>query len=456
MKEIKKNHQKDTQTQDEARLEAALEAMKAEKGSAYDPAKVNLAELERRSGITRAKLRRLKENGFVFTQHHRKGQKAKHTVLSDYTEALDDLLRSGVFNSAVCMERLREKGYAGSLTVLKEYIASHKHLVPAQRQTVAPQGLRARRYATVPGEAFQMDWGFTNAIDRTGSKFSIACFAMVCHHCGSGYIEFFTNARQENLFIGMIHAFRYLGVPEFVLTDNMKSVVLHRDMDGRPVWQKDYEAFMKTVGFGTKLCKPRHPYTKGKVERLVRFVKDNFLAGRTFYNITDLNRRAFDWCEKQNGVFRKSSLGVPRELHSRSCAAKVHMIDDSTELELYLCPLRKISFDGFVNYEGLRFGVPYVYAGKTVRVKRADKTLYIYSDDLAQLLVTHEITWNPRDRYCKDQFAQAEMPEESPSVPIRTHIRLRETETSSVTSSVERDSASAFEKFNFEKEARRR
>ena len=102
---------------------------------------------------------------------------------------------------------------------MKEYIASHKHLVPAPRQTVAPQGNRARRYVTVPGEAFQMDWGFTNAIDRTGSKFSVACFAMVCHHCGSGYIEFFTNARQENLFIGMIHAFRYLGVPEFVLTD---------------------------------------------------------------------------------------------------------------------------------------------------------------------------------------------------------------------------------------------
>ena len=33
---------------------------------------------------------------------------------------------------------------------------------------------------------------------------------------------------------------------------------------------------MKNLGFETKLCKPRHPFTKGKVERLVRFVKDNF------------------------------------------------------------------------------------------------------------------------------------------------------------------------------------
>lgn len=450
MKDIK--GAKETQ-QEKDRLVAALEAIKAEKGTAFDPAKVNLAELERRSGISRAKLRRLKENGFVFTPHRRKGQKAQHTVLSGFTEALDDLLRQGVSNSAVCLERLRDKGYAGSLTVLKTYIASHKHLVPAARQIVAPQGKRARRYATAPGEAFQMDWGFTNAIDCFGSKFCIACFAMVCHHCGSGYIEFFTNAKQENLFIGMIHAFRHLGVPEFVLTDNMKSVVLHRDMDGRPVWQKDYEAFMKTVGFGTKLCQPRHPYTKGKVERLVRFVKDNFLAGRTFYNITDLNRRALEWCETQNGVFHKSVLGVPRELHSRLCTAKVHQIADSPELELYLCPQRKISFDGFVNYEGRRFGVPYTYAGKSARVKRTDKTLYIYSDDLSQLLVTHEITWNPRDRYCKDQFAPADMPnmpEEGPSVPVRAQIRLHEPSSNED----ERGSVSAFEKFNFEKEAR--
>ena len=119
---------------------------------------------------------------------------------------------------------------------------------------------------------------------------------MICHHCGQCYIEFFPNAKQENLFIGILHAFRYMGVPKYVLTDNMKSVVIKRDYEGHPVWQKDYEDFMKAVGFQTRLCKPRHPFTKGKVERLVRFVKDNFLPGRTFLDVTDLNRSALDWC----------------------------------------------------------------------------------------------------------------------------------------------------------------
>lgn len=90
----------------------------------------------------------------------------------------------------------------------------------------------------------------------------------------------------------MIHAFLFMGVPRHVLTDNMKSVVTGRDAQGHPIWQKDYEIFMGNLCFLTKLCKPRHPFTKGAVERLVRFVKENFLPGRIFNELTDLNYEA--------------------------------------------------------------------------------------------------------------------------------------------------------------------
>ena len=57
----------------------------------------------------------------------------------------------------------------------------------------------------------------------------------------------------------------------------MRSVVLHCKLNVHPVWQKDYEAFMHTVRFDTKLCNPGHPLTKGAAERLDRFVKENYL-----------------------------------------------------------------------------------------------------------------------------------------------------------------------------------
>ena len=83
----------------------------------------------------------------------------------------------------------------------------------------------------------------------------------------------------------------------------MKSVVIRRNLEGHPLWQKDYKVFMETIGFKTKLCKPRHPFTKGKVERLIRSVKDNFLAGRVFGTITELNLEAIGWCNRQNSIY---------------------------------------------------------------------------------------------------------------------------------------------------------
>ena len=426
MKEIKSNGLGNIISQ-------AIEEMKSEQGDHFSLEKNNLAELERRTGISRAKMRRFKKNGFVFKPHGLEGRKAPRTILTGYTAILDDLLRNGITNSSVCLERLRAVGFSGGLTTVKDYIA-------AKRQLVAPQGSRGRRFTTEPGEAYQMDWGFTKVVDYDGSEYNAACFAMVCHHCGQQYIEFFPNAKQENLFIGMLHAFGYMGIPKYVLTGNMKSVVLHRDFEGHPVWQKDYESFMKTVGFQTKLCKPRHPFTKGKVERLVRFVKENFLAGRVLGNITDLNRAALEWCSRQNSSYHNATAGVPQELHESWCAEHLRIFEMNPSLLFYLCPERRISFDGFVNYEGRRFGVPFSYRLSTARVMRKDDMIYIYSSDLKQLLTTHDVTWSKRDRYCADQYAP--QPEEFPTMPVRT-------ETSRIP---EPEPILSFEKFNFDRE----
>lgn len=419
----------------------AIEEMMAEQGEMFSLEKVNLAELARRTGLSRQKLRRMKAHNFEDTQHAAKGRKSPVTLLSGYTGLLDGLLRNGVTNSAVCLSRLKENGYTGSQTTIKRYIASHQHLVPAPRHAVASQGNRGRRYLTAPGEAYQMDWGFVTVDSYNGQQYQAACFAMICHHCGQRYIEFFPNAKQENLFIGMVHAFRYMGVPKAVLTDNMKSVVIRRDHEGKPVWQKDYEQFMKTVGFQTKLCKPRHPFTKGKVEHLVRFVKDNFLAGRIFWNVTGLNYAALEWCAEQNTAYHRG-LGVPQDEHTSRCADVVTKLDDSMELLFYLCPERRISFDGFVNYEGRRFGVPYTYSGKTARVMRDADQLYIYSADLTRLLAAHDVTWSRYDSFCKDQYALPEQPEEYPSMPVKTVIKQLPSPPPDL----------SFEKFNFSKE----
>ena len=400
----------------------AIAEMEESHGEFASINEINLAELSRKTGLSRARLRRLKANGFCDTPHGLSGQR-REQILDGYSGTLDSMLRNGVSNSAVCLERLRELGFDGSQSTVKRYIAAHKHLIPAKRQMVAPQGNRGRRYMTGPGEAFQMDWGFAEALDPSGRVFRVACFAMICHHCGQRYIEFFPNARQESLFIGMVHAFQYMGVPKFVLTDNMKSVVLRRDLEGHPVWQKDYEAFMRVVGFETKLCKPRHPFTKGKVERLIRFVKENFLVDRVFCNVTNLNWQAQEWCSRKNGIYHKAVDGIPQQIHAAACADHLRALPGIDAVRFYLCPERRISFDGFINYEGRRFGVPFSYPGATARVSRSGDTLYIYSADLRVLLATHDVTWSRRDSFCEGQYEELAQPEEFPTMPVRTQIR---------------------------------
>lgn len=71
----------------------AVEEMKAKREEAFSLDRINLAELERRSGVSRGKLRRLKRNGFQVLPRSTKGSKHAVTKLSGYTGLLDGLLR---------------------------------------------------------------------------------------------------------------------------------------------------------------------------------------------------------------------------------------------------------------------------------------------------------------------------------------------------------------------------
>ena len=421
-------------------IDKALADMGHDRASGgFDPGAVNLAEFQRLTGLSRSRAGTLRKKGFSCV-HGRTGSRAETTVLTGFEDELDGLIRSGATNSSACFDRIRAKGYPGGPARVKEYIAARSHLAPPARRAAPSRGT-GMRFATEPGEAYQMDWGFVDALDPAGNERRMACFAMACHHCGTCYVEFFPNARQENLFIGMVRGFVVPGVPRRVPTDNMRSVVVRRGADGRPVWQADYEAFMRCVGFETRLREPYRPYTKGKVERLVRFAKGNFVAGRTFSDITDLNARALEWCASQSNRWRRSSGTVPADVHAASCPPAAREIEMTAEVAMRLCPERKISFDGFVCYEGRRFGVPCWHDKPTCRVNREGEWIHIYSADMLAEIAVHAASRGRRDSSCPDQWAAASAPEELPTAPV----------TASVALSPAPPRAAGLEKFDFER-----
>lgn len=199
------------------------------------------------------------------------------------------------------------------------------------------------------------------------------------------YVEFASRCDLRSLMRCMMNAFVYYGgVPREVLTDNMKTVITGRE-DGKPVWNPQFEAFAHDIGFTPKVCQPRRPQTKGKVERLVRYVKDSFFPGRYFRDIEDLNRQALDWCRKvdsrPNGTTGKAPLLALAEEELLPLPPKAIM-------DRYRFETRRVSREGLVSFDGIRYGVPWQYSGHEVQVRLLNGKIEIY--DGLVMIAEHE------------------------------------------------------------------
>ena len=81
-------------------------------------------------------------------------------------------------------------------------------------------------------------------------------------------------------------------------------------------------------------------------------------------------------------------------------------LPDKGHLMMYLAPIRKISFDGFIVYENRFYGVPYSYAGKTARVMRLDEDLYILDSNTYEILTLHHVDWSKNMAYMRRAVAR--------------------------------------------------
>ena len=76
---------------------------------------------------------------------------------------------------------------------------------------------------------------------------------------------------------------------------NRARTVCYPDGEGKIVWNPTFKAFAEYWGFEPRLCRPYRARTKGKVESGVKYLKRNFLRGRTFIDIVDLQTQLDLW-----------------------------------------------------------------------------------------------------------------------------------------------------------------
>ena len=101
------------------------------------------------------------------------------------------------------------------------------------------------------------------------------------------------------------------GAPRIILHDNLKSGVLER-VGSIVRFNDDFLCVSKHYLFEPRAVNVRRGNEKGRVERSIRYIRDNFFAGRTWTTIEELNEQALQWC--LNESFERSWRRGEKEL----------------------------------------------------------------------------------------------------------------------------------------------
>ncbi|OUM90055.1 MAG: integrase [Bacillus thermozeamaize] len=350
----------------------------------------SIREIARITGHARNTVRKyLRANGIPEPRYPKK----RGSKLDPFKPFLDQSIAQGIFNCEVLLRLLREQGYTGGITLIKDYVRPRRppRKIPA-----------VQRYETKPGYQAQVDWKICQYIDVDGNVRKIPVFVMVLGYSRAMYIEFAKRCDIHSFLRCLIHALEYFGgVPQTMLTDRMKTVILGMGDDRRPRWHPLFEDFAATVGMIPKVCRVKRPQTKGKVERAARFIEQNFMAGRRFTDVEDLNRQARQWCDEQNRRIHGTTGERPIDRLAREPLGALPPAD---RLAKYRFEVRKVSRDGFVSYDGVRYGVPWPHSGREVTVRDVGGFIEIYREQ--QLIARHKKQAQSRTlAMCERQYA---------------------------------------------------
>ena len=192
-----------------------------------------------------------------------------------------NLTASGLYGMVV------ERGYPGGPDHFRQLISFYRPKTPAEAY------LRLR---TLAGEQGQIDWGHFGHITIGDAKRPLMAFVMVLSYSRKVFLHFYLNARTENFLRGHELAFNYFsGVPRVALYDNLKSAVLDRQGDAVR-FNPTLLAFAAHYRFEPRPCAVYRGNEKGRVERSIRYIRDNFFAARQYSSLDDLNQQALAWC----------------------------------------------------------------------------------------------------------------------------------------------------------------
>lgn len=213
--------------------------------------------------------------------------------LDAHRETVRRLLEAHAYSARQIYQRLREQGYEGGYSIIKQYV-----------RLVRPRPHKAfLALDFAPGECAQVDWGSWGSVRVGNTRRALSFFVMVLCHSRWLHVEFTLGQGQE-VFLGCHErAFRRLrAVPRAIMVDNARTAVLSHRRGEAVVYNPQYLDYARTRGFEIRACAPRHPQSKGIVENAVSYVKNNFLSGLEIADFAALGPTCAQWLDNVANV----------------------------------------------------------------------------------------------------------------------------------------------------------
>jgi transposase len=302
----------------------------------------------------------------------------RSSLLDPFKGRITRLLDSHPYSAQQIFQRLREEGYVGGITILRDYV----RLI---RPPKLPVYLKLH---FAPGECAQIDWGEFGTVAVGNTHRRLSFFVIVLAYSRMMYVEFTVSQTMEHFLSCHEHAFAaFGGVPARIMVDNLKSAVLQRLAGVAPVFNARYADFARHYGFTIAPCNVARANEKGRVESGVGYVKKNFLRG--------LELTEFDAIQAAAKVWLDTTANV--RIHGETHQSPVDLF---AQEQPHLQPLPQNRYDVArtttarassqfrIALDTNRYSVPAAYAHRRLTVKAYPDRVCIYFD--AELIARHQ------------------------------------------------------------------
>jgi transposase len=356
--------------------------------------KPNFSELARQYNLDRKTVKKYYD-GYEGKPTHRN----KRSKLDQYQKLIEQKLQIKGTNVKSVYEFIITEvdSNIGTYSNFNKYVIS-KGLKPKKTPKGHP------RFETAPGIQAQVDWKENISIaNKYGEIFTFQVFDYKLGNSRYTHFTYKLYKTRQDVFDCLIASFQATGgVPREILFDNMSSVV---DRDGnRANISNQMRSFAKDFNFKIKLCKPRHPFTKGKVETVNKFLAWILPYEGEFETEEDLIEILIKINQKVNAYICQE-IGVPPLLLFQKEKEYLQPLPKNDVIESYLSHDRQttVRLDSMVTYMNSKYSVLADYIGKPVRLLVVNHNLQIYYS--TNLIATHVLS-EKRLNYKKDHYQQ--------------------------------------------------